>query len=133
MGLAGPGSDLSEELVRGCEPVALESESFTPCTPRPVLGRVATAAVSLVAGLALPDLARYADYAGADAEKSGPLGILAGLLPSGNNLGLALAVVEHCLEHDVGEPALDAAHGFHRSFAVGFLAVVVVAPGGLVA
>ncbi|WP_315097005.1 O-antigen ligase family protein [uncultured Cellulomonas sp.] len=60
----------------------------------PVLGwlTAGTAAVSLVAGLVIPDLARYQDYAGADADKSGPLGILAGLLPSGNNLGLALAV-----------------------------------------
>ena len=60
----------------------------------PVLGwlTAATAALSIVAGLVVPDLARYQDYEGADADKSGPLGILAGLLPSGNNLGLALAV-----------------------------------------
>ncbi|WP_421732512.1 O-antigen ligase family protein [Cellulomonas sp.] len=60
----------------------------------PVLGwlTAATAALSIVAGLVVPNLARYQDYEGADAEKSGPLGILAGLLPSGNNLGLALAV-----------------------------------------
>lgn len=60
----------------------------------PVLGwlTAATAGVSIVAGLVVPDLARYQDYAGADAEKAGPFGILAGLLPSGNNLGLALAV-----------------------------------------
>jgi O-antigen ligase len=60
----------------------------------PVLGwlTAATAGLSIVAGLVVPDLARYQDYAGADAEKAGPFGILAGLLPSGNNLGLALAV-----------------------------------------
>jgi hypothetical protein len=46
--LAGPGSDLSEELVRGCEPVALESESFPRCPPGPVLVRVARASLSIV-------------------------------------------------------------------------------------
>ena len=35
--MAGPGSDLSEELVWGCEPAALESESFPRCPPGPVL------------------------------------------------------------------------------------------------
>ena len=34
--LADPGSDLSEELVWGCEPAALESETFPRCPPGPV-------------------------------------------------------------------------------------------------
>lgn len=53
----------------------------------------ATAAVSLVLGLLLPGKALYDDYEGADLDKSlGPFGILAALLPSGNNLGVALAI-----------------------------------------
>src|SRR4051794_31471187 len=36
VGVAGPGSGWSEEPVRGCEPVALESESFPCCPPGPV-------------------------------------------------------------------------------------------------
>jgi hypothetical protein len=36
--VAGPGSDLSEELVWGCEPVALESEPLPRCPPGPVSG-----------------------------------------------------------------------------------------------
>jgi len=36
-------------------------------------------------------------------------------------------VLEHLLEDDVRKPAFDAAHRLHRGFAVGFLAVVVVA------
>lgn len=31
--VAGPGSGLSEELVWGCEPAALESESLPRCPP----------------------------------------------------------------------------------------------------
>ena len=34
--VAGPGSGLSEELVWGCEPAALESESLPCCPPGPV-------------------------------------------------------------------------------------------------
>ena len=33
--MAGPGSGLSEELVWGCEPAALESESFPVALPGP--------------------------------------------------------------------------------------------------
>ena len=36
LGLAGPGSDLSEEPVSGCEPVPLESETLPECPPGPV-------------------------------------------------------------------------------------------------
>jgi hypothetical protein len=64
--LAGPGSDLSEELVWGCEPAALESETF------PVSSR------------ARP---RTGDE-----------------------------VVEHGLVDEVGEPALQAAHGLFGFF-----------------
>jgi hypothetical protein len=49
--LAGPGSDLSEEPVWGCEPAALESESFPRCPPGPVLvvaPMVRTASLSMV-------------------------------------------------------------------------------------
>ena len=35
--MAGPGSGLSEELVWGCEPAALESESLPRCPPGLVL------------------------------------------------------------------------------------------------
>lgn len=53
----------------------------------------ATAAVSLVLGALLPGRALYEDYEGADLDKSlGPFGILAALQPSGNNLGVALAI-----------------------------------------
>ena len=47
---AGPGSGLSEELVWGCEPAALESESLPCCPPRHVLvARVLrTASLSMV-------------------------------------------------------------------------------------
>lgn len=38
----GPGSDLSEELVWGCEPVALESVSLPWSPPGPVPVGVAT-------------------------------------------------------------------------------------------
>ena len=34
--VAGPGSGLSEELVWGCEPAALETESLPRCPPGPV-------------------------------------------------------------------------------------------------
>lgn len=85
----------------------------------PVLGWItaATAAVSIVAGLVLPDLARYQDYAGADAEKAGPIGILAGLLPSGNNLGLVLAV---------GIPSVLALRGASRIVAGSLVLVALV-------
>ena len=33
--MTGPGSGLSEESAMGCEPVALESESFPCCSPGP--------------------------------------------------------------------------------------------------
>jgi hypothetical protein len=49
--LAGPGSDLSEEPVWGCEPAALESESFPRCPPGPVVvvaPVVRTASMSMV-------------------------------------------------------------------------------------
>jgi hypothetical protein len=36
--LEGPGSDLSEELVWGCEPAALDLETFPRCPPGPVPG-----------------------------------------------------------------------------------------------
>ena len=39
--MAGPGSGLSEESVWGCEPAALESESFPRCPPGPVLAPLA--------------------------------------------------------------------------------------------
>lgn len=64
-------------------------------TAVPVLGLVVagTAALSVALGLLAGDRALYANYAGADLDKSlGSFGILAGLLPSGNNLGLCLAV-----------------------------------------
>jgi O-antigen ligase len=85
----------------------------------PVLGwmTAATAALSIVAGIVVPDLARYQGYEGADADKSGPLGILAGVLPSGNNLGLALAV---------GVPSVLALRGASRLVAG---ALVLVALG----
>ena len=38
--VAGPGSGLSEEPVLGCEPVALESESFPCCPPGPAVACV---------------------------------------------------------------------------------------------
>src|SRR3954466_9217268 len=44
--VAGPGSGLSEEPVWGCEPVALEGESFPRCPPGPVLD-VVRASVSI--------------------------------------------------------------------------------------
>lgn len=37
LGVTGPGSGLSEELVWGCEPVALETESLPGCPPGSVL------------------------------------------------------------------------------------------------
>ncbi|WP_157465497.1 O-antigen ligase family protein [Cellulomonas sp. Leaf395] len=85
----------------------------------PVLGwlTAATAALSIVAGLVVPQLARYQDYEGADAEKAGPLGILAGLLPSGNNLGLSLAV---------GVPSVLALRGAWRVVAGSLVLVAVV-------
>ncbi len=49
--LADPGSGLSEELVWGCEPAALESESFPRCPPGPGLvggSVVLTASLSMV-------------------------------------------------------------------------------------
>ena len=36
LAVAGPGSDLSEELVWGCEPAVLESETVPRCPPGPV-------------------------------------------------------------------------------------------------
>jgi hypothetical protein len=39
--VAGPGSDWSEELVWGCEPAALKSETFPRCPPGPVPASVA--------------------------------------------------------------------------------------------
>lgn len=48
--MAGPGSDLSEELVWGCEPAALDLETFPRCPPGPVLEGAAPAHPSLRAG-----------------------------------------------------------------------------------
>lgn len=54
---------------------------------------VAVAGVSLLLGLVLPDAGRYVRAAEvADEKLVGPLGILAGVYPSGNNLGVALAL-----------------------------------------
>ncbi|UZN04302.1 O-antigen ligase family protein [Cellulomonas sp. S1-8] len=53
----------------------------------------AVAALSLVLGLLLPSAGRYVrPEAVADEKPVGALGILAGVLPSGNNLGVALAL-----------------------------------------
>lgn len=53
----------------------------------------ALAGLSLLLGLLLPDAGRYVrPEAVADEKPVGALGILAGVLPSGNNLGVALAL-----------------------------------------
>ena len=43
--------------------------------------------------------------------------------------GSSDGVVQHGLEDDVGQPALDAAHGLHGCFAFDLLALAVVPPG----
>jgi hypothetical protein len=40
--MAGPGSDLSEEPVRGCEPATLDSVAVPRCPPGPVIARIAS-------------------------------------------------------------------------------------------
>jgi hypothetical protein len=79
--LAGPGVACPKNRCWGCEPVALESESFA----------------------LLPSRAR-------------PFGLIEG-------------VIEHLSVDDGGQPAFQAAHGFHRALAEGLFAVVVVRPG----
>jgi hypothetical protein len=54
-------------------------------------------------------------------------------LPSRARHRMGDGIVEHVSIDDVGESAFDAAHGFHRCFARGFLAVVVGPPFGGVA
>ena len=44
----------------------------------------------------------------------------------------AVEVGDECAEQRVGEPALEAAHGFHRRLALGSLAQVVLAAGAVV-